>query len=422
MSRIPHSGKALVLTASVRTFQEKISSRRILYFLKFRKNDVLYQEKEDPCRISWKCHQAAWHDLRGRVITEEVKCLDKPGYACPGPVTWPSFKEYQSIVRSYSRRHFTYDSDVVPAFAGTASSLADIFPGGTLYGLPILFFDVALLWIVPSGAKRRSIDVTSHESIRPPSWSWMAWRGQLWGGTNPFWSNFSLGGTKGAVVSPLVQWYYISAGGAQVRIENELYKYRHLAQDSESPLPSGWSRTISTSSKSDMRDKLCYVTPCAPGQEFHFPIPLVDAPDAVTIPVPASNKITCRTERAYFSLDRPAKVWARPKFPALRLFPHIVDASGSISGKMLETGDKPPEGADSIIMVELIAVSTTLLGALPSGCPFTHLETYCLGARDFYNVLWIEWTDGIAYRKGVGFVTKAAWEAADRELIDVVLG
>jgi hypothetical protein len=41
---------------------------------------------------------------------------------------------------------------------------------------------------------------------------------------------------------------------------------------------------------------------------------------------------------------------------------------------------------------------------------------------NLYNVLWIEWTDGVAYRKAVGQVTKAAWEAADRELIDVVLG
>jgi len=89
---------------------------------------------------------------------------------------------------------------------------------------------------------------------------------------------------------------------------------------------------------------------------------------------------------------------------------------------MMDTGDRPPEGAYPIILVEIIAVSTTFVGDVPEGCPFTHLERYCPEARDFYNVLWIEWTDGVAYRKGVGFVTKEAWEAADRELIDVVLG
>jgi len=40
----------------------------------------------------------------------------------------------------------------------------------------------------------------------------------------------------------------------------------------------------------------------------------------------------------------------------------------------------------------------------------------------FYNVLWIEWNDGIAYRKALGMVWKEAWERQDLEEIDVVLG
>ena len=40
----------------------------------------------------------------------------------------------------------------------------------------------------------------------------------------------------------------------------------------------------------------------------------------------------------------------------------------------------------------------------------------------FYNVLWIEWVDGIAYRKGLGRVEKSGWESADTEEIEVVLG
>jgi hypothetical protein len=40
----------------------------------------------------------------------------------------------------------------------------------------------------------------------------------------------------------------------------------------------------------------------------------------------------------------------------------------------------------------------------------------------FFNVLWIEWVDGIAYRKAVGRVKKEAWEQQTRNTIHVVLG
>lgn len=44
------------------------------------------------------------------------------------------------------------------------------------------------------------------------------------------------------------------------------------------------------------------------------------------------------------------------------------------------------------------------------------------GVYEFYNVLWIEWTEHIAYRKGLGRVCKASWDAADTKEMDVILG
>ncbi len=41
---------------------------------------------------------------------------------------------------------------------------------------------------------------------------------------------------------------------------------------------------------------------------------------------------------------------------------------------------------------------------------------------EFYNVLWVEWEEGIAYRKGCGRVMKSAWEAQNLEWIDLTLG
>jgi hypothetical protein len=44
------------------------------------------------------------------------------------------------------------------------------------------------------------------------------------------------------------------------------------------------------------------------------------------------------------------------------------------------------------------------------------------GFYEFYNILWIEWHNGIAYRKALGRVEKSGWERQKRETIDVILG
>lgn len=44
-----------------------------------------------------------------------------------------------------------------------------------------------------------------------------------------------------------------------------------------------------------------------------------------------------------------------------------------------------------------------------------------LSGKDVYNVLWIDWDNGIAHRKGVGWVTKSAWSGQKSEPIDLIL-
>jgi len=45
-----------------------------------------------------------------------------------------------------------------------------------------------------------------------------------------------------------------------------------------------------------------------------------------------------------------------------------------------------------------------------------------LQVYEFYNVLWIEWQDGIARRKAIGRVWKKAWDMQTSEKVDVILG
>jgi hypothetical protein len=48
---------------------------------------------------------------------------------------------------------------------------------------------------------------------------------------------------------------------------------------------------------------------------------------------------------------------------------------------------------------------------------------YVADPTDCYFVLWIEWVDGVAYRKACGTVVAEAWEQEkEEELVDLILG
>ena len=50
-------------------------------------------------------------------------------------------------------------------------------------------------------------------------------------------------------------------------------------------------------------------------------------------------------------------------------------------------------------------------------------EPWATQLKDCYFVLWIEWKDGVAYRKGSGAVTVEAWETEmEEDLLDLILG
>ena len=81
------------------------------------------------------------------------------------------------------------------------------------------------------------------------------------------------------------------------------------------------------------------------------------------------------------------------------------------------------EGA---VKVELVAISR---GSIPNE-EYQHApnemryeERVKVGELyEFYNVLWVEWVGGVAYRKAHGRVDKGAWDRLDVEKIQLVLG
>ncbi|KAI9170785.1 hypothetical protein HJFPF1_00258 [Paramyrothecium foliicola] len=79
--------------------------------------------------------------------------------------------------------------------------------------------------------------------------------------------------------------------------------------------------------------------------------------------------------------------------------------------------DEDDEG-DQDVVVELVAISMKYKAK--------GLERFIqpLGEEvpQIYNVLWVDWIDGIAYRKGIGEVDRVEWERQQLEHIELILG
>ena len=410
------------------TFQENIFARRAIYFME----RLVDSDKYDG--LNWECEHALWMDLQGPMTLRRNRRLQPHNGRVEGlrHSSWPDLYEYSQLARSFAQRNFTYTSDVVPAFTGFANMLAKSFRGGILYGLPVLFFDVSLLWQAPPSSIQRVVDPLLRRQVRLPSWSWMSWQGELdlelWHATCQYMEQYS---TASLIVRPLVEWYFFTGDNVRVAIESDYRKYQHLLGAAEGEMPGGWSRITREAFTPPKSHIYASATPRSYAYthsvdtriRFRYPIPLVDSAQ-IQVPQPTSTLITCRTERAWFS-------WSTKRLPYYS-YTSLVDATGLWSGILMFVDDMLKTDQSTLAnndRCEVISISTGSV-CQNQGMEFRiwfqeerHPERPSTGELyEFYNVLWIEWMEGIAYRKALGRVHKVAWEAAEREFIDVVLG
>lgn len=145
------------------TFQEKMLSRRCLFFMEE--------------QVYWECQCASWC---------EETCLEA------GPVTrciWPgkpmffsnedfpagqrmlgedSTRPFSDLVREYTSRSLTFERDSYKAFSGLVQILEQLTGAKFLHGIPVPDFNRSLFWLNRVGSSLRSGE-------HFPSWSWLAW-------------------------------------------------------------------------------------------------------------------------------------------------------------------------------------------------------------------------------------------------------
>lgn len=182
-----------------------------------------------------------------------------------------------------------------------------------------------------------------------------------------------------------------------------------------------------------------YSHEAAPGVKFWHPVPISPDPLSNTTTVPAHGGLLCAKARsgslwAVSAEDHPA---ARPDSRPNDFTGHryvdlfsgeiqvetvFANQKGDLVGyldiddqsdhDLIKTYEHPPDMPG--YPCELVAIS--------KGNDFVHPMEPDKEVYTFYNVLWVKWEDGIAYRRGVGRVKRETWESMELENVDLVLG
>lgn len=361
------------------TFQEWELSPRILAF---HHNTVSWlchmtEEQENGCPSS---HKSLPGSTGLRLLSSG---LDLPSYT--------------PVVETYSHRELTYQDDILKAFSAVIAVMGRSMSGGIFFGLPEISFDSALLW----KPRKKYAGKTSSTGRRIgfPSWSWAGWNGGI---DTSIWSKSTYETpkdetvthyvTSNYIIHPINTWYKISKTGEKAKIPNVLHDNPKIEQlllpdvpKPQLPSESEWSHVI------------------------HF-----------------------RSHQLYLRIEIDATSAKRQSTNESVL----VNSTGSCVG-ILEHEAQISLGNGQI--VELVSISRMEAGKvalfyLPESryfhqnCPPNCLDNIstCKHGLDWrykwYNVLWIEWKDGIAYRRALGRVFQDYWDNAEKEEIDVRLG
>jgi hypothetical protein len=414
------------------TFQERTLSNRNLIF---------FQDQ-----VFWECRSSVWlEDLADIAEGANALKVSKRKHADRHDLQffqWPDLHQYANLVQRYNYRLLSFTSDGLNAFSAVIQALDRSFPSGFLHGLPELFFDYSLLWAPIFPGKSRGSEF--------PSWSWLTHEGDIvflyYNKCDQLLFQSSIGGklmlAPAAELYPMVDWYKISNETRERhRIDNSYFEYQRMPMDNNKSLPRGWSRYTHHQSHPDLRqdqeDVVYFKHTAIWGKQFIYPFPIAEEP-LRHAPASWSNHLAFTTTSRFLVLSSEMKGrvesggygWSNyhnAEVAGCIVF-SLVDAAGNwvglIRGNEDDERNAPVGEICQIIVISGGVVKEDAWDRATNGFmelevrkEFKGIEVY-----EFFNVLWIEWKDRVAYRRGVGRVWKPAWEEKDAESVDVVLG
>jgi hypothetical protein len=417
------------------TFQEQLFSRRRLVF--------------DGDSVRWECSKAIWreHVDWTTILPTSKHNIDFPTLQSMLTAAVPNYNAFSAMLSDYNIRAFTYPEDALDAFSGTLAACSSAVGGDVISGLPTACFDAALLWSHDhSSDMRRRVARDPRKNHYLPSWSWAGWCGNLTldaGLAQDFlkaapriWSGVDGLSYSASRVNLLVSWkWHETLGSDGVLIEPGLLQSRKKWLEGDVQSTGKWTRHSfceNTETKyphyhpnSEQLDSFTH--PEHPGFAFWYPVPLLGPRTHGS--VIKAPYISCRTRRAWLI---PAEKITVEEGPGWNDLPQISlrDSKGQWVGSL-----EPLVGIGRMreeyngVALELAEIATGSYSNDFSGPldyrlhEMRHKDRPKVGDwYEFYWVMWIEWENGIAYRRGLARVYKATWEMQPREEVDLILG
>jgi hypothetical protein len=415
------------------TFQEYIFSKRRLLF-------------QDGI-VRWKCTTATWHE---DLIFREGADRPLAGYMDAHKSLFeplPSLSSIADLVCEFNKKKLTYPEDIMPSTAGLLTTLSHSYLGGFLFGMPELYFDVALLWLPEKpGAKRKKSSGKSSSMAAPahlPSWSWMGWDMDLEFKLKQVWKQqcFEAHRESGNYIVPILNWFTMRTPDSRPedrrRIRSEWFDYKCRSRVPGKPLPSGWSRhqtILDADGKERAKDRIRqsesgqpYFTHDAfPERQFLYPLPIPPPNSSRTMPEQTPYLYTMTSSISLFADGKRKESFNNTTNIRTSDERWVGILSVHSDEEFAEMGYAPAPGTE----IDLVAISRgfcwgsarseMLLGEYePKGITLGETDTY-----DYWIVLYVKWENGVAYRRGLGYVLSDVWEkeTEGKEPIELILG
>ncbi|GME48533.1 hypothetical protein CJF30_00009666 [Neofusicoccum parvum] len=300
------------------------------------------------------------------------------------PTMWPV------LLREYSKRHLTFDSDGLHAVSGVLENFSRGIEDGFLCGLPVsVLFEASMRWYASAPLRRRGPTADGEDF---PSWSWVGWVGEV-----------------------TYEDYEESDAILDARVISEwvLEHCDGVLRSTDLHFPSASGRLVSSSSEEDLERAKEALRQIETGiLRFKTMSAMFAVEETCWNQFVFSNDYDCEYSGLYKVFDKDSWVGsihlehavAKELSVGLGALHEFIVLSKS--GGRLQPLKVPVRPLDDDVD-DVPLYSENLLKEY--GC-------------DVYNVMLVSWEEGVAFRRGIGQIHKASFEHAGWALKDVKLG
>ena len=347
-----------------------------------------------------------------------------------------NIQTYRRIVETYTSRHLSYPSDVLNAFKGIESVLRPFFRSDFIFGLPRSEVDSQLLWQPTGSLRRRRDPKTAHALF--PSWSWAGWVGEVecntheqlsrieWiEGNGERFSGKDFRYPTGANQDPARRLEYRVEWRAALEFTGAPYYYEKENPDQwfSHPTAPEEKRTLGPNLKS-MTDHLLFEAETTANHnislDHYWPMSGISSQNCTD-----ENHTACPL--GLFDFDGyqagyvkvPGEVFLRFRDDIANgtFIPNEYEFVLISRGKISEQKDRGEEDPELLVDSDAINMAKSHFPDRPSdtsrdGCGFNRQRYDATKPWCVYNIMLVEWIDGVAYRLGVGQMHIDSWAQA----------